>query len=159
MSNRIPDDVFEVVVSNAPLVSIDLLIKRKDEPYSYLLGRRNNEPAKGTWFVPGGIIRKGELFEDAFKRISAAEVGEELDFENTALYGVYQHLYDKGKFDTQQHYIVIAVSVVMPSKWDPNVLSADDQHGEFKWWKTGEMLKSSMVHKNTKAYFDGRPVV
>jgi hypothetical protein len=40
----------------APLVSIDLIIR--DNADRVLLGLRNNEPAKGYFFVPGGIILK-----------------------------------------------------------------------------------------------------
>ena len=33
------------------------------------MGWRENEPAKGTWFVPGGHHRKDEKIADAFDRI------------------------------------------------------------------------------------------
>jgi colanic acid biosynthesis protein WcaH len=36
-----------------------------------------NEPAKGKYFVPGGVIRKNETMQDAFARILKAEVGIE----------------------------------------------------------------------------------
>ncbi len=47
---------FATVVRSTPLVSIDLLVEnRRGE---YLLGRRNNRPAQGFWFVPGAGFRK-----------------------------------------------------------------------------------------------------
>jgi len=49
------------------LVSIDLIIRNaRDE---VLLGLRSNEPAKGFYFVPGGMIRKGERLGEAFASI------------------------------------------------------------------------------------------
>lgn len=47
---------FETVVASTPLISIDLLVKNKKG--EYLLGLRNNRPAQGYWFVPGGRIQK-----------------------------------------------------------------------------------------------------
>jgi 8-oxo-dGTP pyrophosphatase MutT (NUDIX family) len=55
------------VIRLAPLVAIDLIIRnRRGE---VLLGLRNNEPAKGCYFVPGGMIVKNERLTDAFTRI------------------------------------------------------------------------------------------
>ena len=60
-----PDD-FHSVVRLAPLVSIDLIIRNARG--EVLLGLRNNEPAKGFYFVPGGIILKQERLREAFTR-------------------------------------------------------------------------------------------
>jgi colanic acid biosynthesis protein WcaH len=49
-------DEFAQVVRNTPLVSIDLIIRDPDQ--YVLVGFRTNEPAKGKWFVPGGVVRK-----------------------------------------------------------------------------------------------------
>jgi len=65
-------DEFAQVVRNTPLVSIDLIIRDPDE--HVLVGLRTNEPAKGKWFVPGGVVRKYERLADAFARIFKAEL-------------------------------------------------------------------------------------
>ena len=52
------------VIRLAPLVAIDLIIR--DPQDRILLGLRNNEPAKGYFFVPGGIILKDEPLAEAF---------------------------------------------------------------------------------------------
>ena len=62
---------FISIVKNTPLVSIDLVIENKEG--EILLGWRNNQPAKGYWFVPGGRIRKDENFRKAFNRILKTE--------------------------------------------------------------------------------------
>ena len=61
-----PDD-FHSVVRLAPLVSIDFIIRNARG--EVLLGLRNNEPAKGFYCVPGGIILKQERLHEAFARI------------------------------------------------------------------------------------------
>jgi colanic acid biosynthesis protein WcaH len=61
------------VIRLAPLVAIDLIIRnRRGE---VLLELRNNEPAKGCYFVPGGMIVKNERLADAFARIAKNETG------------------------------------------------------------------------------------
>ncbi|WP_370701703.1 NUDIX domain-containing protein [Thauera phenylacetica] len=40
-----------------------------------LLGLRNNSPAKGWWFTPGGRIRKNEPLYDAQCRVAKDEIG------------------------------------------------------------------------------------
>ena len=72
--------VFTTVINSTPLVSIDLLIENTDG--KILLGYRNNRPAKGYWFVPGGRIQKGESMDDAFQRLTQSEIGEVFKREN-----------------------------------------------------------------------------
>ena len=66
------DSDINTVIRLAPLVSIDLIIR--DAADRILLGLRNNEPAKGYFFVPGGIILKDETLADAFTRIMQKEI-------------------------------------------------------------------------------------
>jgi hypothetical protein len=67
-----PQD-FERVVRCTPLVSIDIVVRSKDG--QVLLGRRKNEPARNSFFVPGDRITKNERLEAAFRRITLAELG------------------------------------------------------------------------------------
>ena len=62
---------FHTVVRLAPLVSVDLIIRNPQG--EILLGLRANEPAKGFYFVPGGIVLKHERLRDAFTRILKRE--------------------------------------------------------------------------------------
>jgi len=73
-------EVFECIIKNTPLISIDLIVKNKEG--KILLGKRKNRPAKGYYFVPGGRIFKNETIEQAFKNISKHELGLDLDIES-----------------------------------------------------------------------------
>ncbi len=42
---------FLTVVRSAPLVSVDMIVRDRDD--RVLLGLRANQPARGWWFVPG----------------------------------------------------------------------------------------------------------
>jgi colanic acid biosynthesis protein WcaH len=80
-------DEFAQVVRNTPLVSIDLIIRDPDR--RLLVELRTNEPAKGKWFVPGGVVRKYERLADAFARIVKAEIGLKASIDDAKFVGVY----------------------------------------------------------------------
>jgi colanic acid biosynthesis protein WcaH len=69
-------DVFLGVVDAAPLVAMDLVVVRGGT--EILLGLRNNRPAQGFWFVPGGRIRKNEAMQAALARVAHDELGLQL---------------------------------------------------------------------------------
>ena len=102
-------DEFVQVVRNTPLVAIDLIIRNPDQ--CVLVGLRTNEPAKGKWFVPGGVVRKYERLADAFARIVKTEVGLTASINEARFVGVYEHLYDNNVFGEEKfgtHYVVLA---------------------------------------------------
>jgi len=142
---------FLAVVEHAPLVSIDLLVRRADG--QVLLGKRTNEPAKGCWFVPGGRIQKNERLEAAFRRISLQELGQAFAWADGRFLGVFEHFYTTNfaeKPAVGTHYVVLAYELApagLPEKLP------SDQHGEFKWFEVDTLLNTELVHAHTKAYF------
>ena len=69
------DQIFKTVVDSAPLISIDILIKKGNK---ILLGKRINKPAQGYFFSIGGIINKNETIDNAMTRIALNELNIEL---------------------------------------------------------------------------------
>ena len=139
------------VVKNAPLVSIDLIVKNgRDE---ILLGLRKNEPAKDYWFVPGGRILKNERISQAFERITQEELGIKMPYEKAEFLGVFEHLYANNfteKEDFTTHYIVLAHQINIS---EDLIQPPKTQHREYKWLNRGSINKEEKVHPYTKAYF------
>lgn len=147
---------FITVVEAAPLVSLDILMIRGG--CEVLLGLRNNRPAQGFWFVPGGRILKNETINQAFLRIAKKELGLEVLGKNSQLnvsfYGSYEHFYDDcfaGDVGVSTHYVVLAHKVDVPE--NTPLPASDEQHIAFKWWSIQEALQSKEVHQYTKNYF------
>lgn len=142
---------FRHAIASVPLVSVDLLVVRDGH---LLLGRRRDEPARGTWFVPGGRIRRGEPIAEALQRIWRAEMlGESAD-ESPRLIGAYEHFYERC-FDgsaTATHYVVLAYRVTPAS----DVMLKPDSH-DAQWWapidESAAEHGSCPVHPNASAYF------
>jgi colanic acid biosynthesis protein WcaH len=154
--SHLSTEEFIEVVKNAPLISIDLIIENPEG--GILLGWRNNLPAKGYWFVPGGRIRKDERFEEAFRRIAYDETGLKVNVEETDFLGIYQHIYPGENFSGDPsfgtHYIVIAYRIKLNSS--PETLPKD-QHADYWWASVDEILDNPNVHINTQNYFNGYP--
>lgn len=125
----------------------------RDPDQHVLVGLRTNEPAKGKWFVPGGVIRKYERLADAFARIVKAEVGLEASIDDARFVGVYEHLYDSNAFGKEEfgtHYVVLAHELNLDHQ--PPIVG-DQQHSRFRWMTSAELTSSPDVHQNTRAYF------
>lgn len=154
--NNLSYEAFRHIVKDTPLISIDLIIENPEG--EILLGWRNNSPAKGFWFVPGGRIQKDEDFKEAFKRIAKAETGLEFILEESFFLGVYQHIYPHDNFAGDisfgTHYVVIAFRIKLNEKITG---LPKEQHSDYWWAAIDNLLADPKVHVNTKNYFNGFP--
>ena len=139
------------IIEATPLVSIDLVIRNPSN--KVLLGKRNNRPAMGYWFVPGGRIFKNETINQALKRISEVELGQDLSTKAPSLLGAYDHIYEDNFLNVKginTHYVALAFVIALQQEID---VKSDEQHTELKWWEVDKLLQDQTVHQNTKVYF------
>lgn len=146
------------VVQRTPLISIDLIVTNACN--EVLLGWRNNKPAQDCWFVPGGVVRKGESLQQAFERTVQDELGVKLNVDRAALFtGVYEHHYadnfaDLPSFGT--HYVVLAHRLNAQHHC-PELQGSFElpkaQHQRYTWMPVDALLSNPRVHEYTKAYF------
>ena len=145
----VDNDIFHTIVNHTPLISIDFIVKDKDE--RILLGKRRNKPAQGFYFTLGGRIYKNETISNALKRIAVMELGIELK-EEPKFIGVFEHFYQDSIFDeTSTHYINFGYEVKFSSLQNP----PKEQHMEYQWFQLDELLQSNTVHTYVKDYFKG----
>ena len=147
------DDDFKAVIGNTPLISIDLIVRNANA--EVLLGERQNRPAQGFWFVPGGRVRKNETLDDAFLRLTEEELGLVIARQDAKWLGVYQHFYTDSVFGEgddapSTHYIVLAYEIDQLSQME---MTQNQQHHAFQWWNEEKLLNSQDVHRYTKDYF------
>ncbi|HFP9333021.1 TPA: GDP-mannose mannosyl hydrolase [Raoultella planticola] len=144
------DNTFKNVIKNTPLISIDLIIQ--NEKSEYLVGKRNNRPARGFWFVPGGRIQKDESLDNGFARLTNNEIGIERMRNESIFLGIFEHFYDDNFYDSafSTHYIVLAYKISIISN---GFVFPHDQHNEYQWMSVDEILNNDLVHVNTKTYF------
>ena len=146
-------NTFRTVVASTPLVSIDLLVQ--DSEGKILLGHRTNRPAKDYWFAPGGRVLKNESLDQAFIRISKAELGRAFKREGAKLLGIYEHFYHDSSFGAHgdapdTHYVVLGYLLKIK---EPSCLApTPEQHDCYRWWSASQIEVSTEVHKNTRAF-------
>jgi colanic acid biosynthesis protein WcaH len=148
---RLEPGDFARIIQMAPLVAIDVVVRSPDG--CVLVGRRNNEPARGFFFVPGGRITKNEPRAAAFRRITRAELGREMSIDGARLLGVYDHIYPANALEIPgfgTHYVTLGYELAGP--FQPDALPRD-QHAEYAWMSVDDLLANPEVHDNTKAYF------
>ncbi|MDR3413722.1 MAG: GDP-mannose mannosyl hydrolase [Formivibrio sp.] len=148
----LPFENFLQVVANAPLVSMDLIIE--NQRGEVLVGLRNNEPAAGFWFVPGGRVLKDERLDQAFLRISRNELGVDICRQYAESLGVYEHFYDTNAgsapgFGT--HYVVLAYRLRMDA--ETLHLPIGEQHEQYRWILQEQAREDTTIHPYSRAYF------
>jgi len=140
------DQIFKIVVDSAPLVSIDILLKRNNK---VLLGKRVNKPAQGYFFSMGGRINKNETIDSAMNRIAKDELNIELK-TTPKFIGVFEHFYDDSIYENiSTHY----VNLVYECQVEEIIDLPTEQHSEYKWFTVSELLESKRVHKYVKNCF------
>ena len=144
------DNTFKNVIKNTPLISIDLIIQ--NEKSEYLVGKRNNRPARGFWFVPGGRIQKDESLDNGFSRLTKNEIGISRVRNESIFIGIFEHFYDDNFYDStfSTHYVVLAYKISIIAH---GLVFPHDQHNEYQWMSVDEILNNDSVNVNTKAYF------
>lgn len=150
---RLPLNEFMQVVERTPLVAIDLIIQ--NSAGQILLGWRNNEPAAGFWFVPGGRVQKNETLDQAFLRLTQAELGVALPRNQAAWQGVYEHFYASNAGRVEgfgTHYVVLAHRLQLDE--GRMALPLGEQHAKYRWASPAEILQDAAVHFHSQAYFE-----
>ncbi len=63
---------FRSIYSKVPRLTVEIIVKSKE---GVLLTKREIEPYKGSWHLPGGTVYLGEKLADAVARVAKKELG------------------------------------------------------------------------------------
>ena len=72
---------------------------------SVLLAKRGQEPAKGTWSLPGGAVEIGEKLIDALKREIREEIG--IEIQVGGLIRVLDRIVRDEERRIRYHYVIV----------------------------------------------------
>jgi ADP-ribose pyrophosphatase YjhB (NUDIX family) len=70
-----------------------------------LLVERGQEPLKGYWSLPGGILETGETLAQGIRREVLEETG--IDIEPLSIFEVFERIMPDGEGKTEYHYVLI----------------------------------------------------
>ncbi len=128
-----------------PSVTVDTVIFTiHQEELKALLVKRDVEPFKGMWAIPGGFIKMDESLEESAKR--------ELE-EETGVKDVYlEQLYTFGNPKRDPRGRVITVSYIALINSEKIKLSASTDVSEAEWFSVSKLPKLSFDHKEILEY-------
>ncbi|MCP8308498.1 MAG: NUDIX hydrolase [archaeon] len=119
-----------------PMVGVGAFIKKND---SVLLVKREHEPGKGKWSLPGGLVNLGEKIRDAIKREVEEEVGLKVDVVN--IVDVFDSVEYDGKCRVHFHYVIIGFMV----KPVGGKVRGSKEASQVKWFKAEELKDLEMT--------------
>ncbi len=122
MNGFLPLEQYKQMLDLMVIPCVDVIAKYKKQ---FVLIKRENEPAKGQWWLPGGRIFKGETIAEAGKR----KLKEETKLTGTIVktVGPYETQFKEAPFGIKSGVHSINVVLVMNIK-DITSLSADKDH-------------------------------
>lgn len=128
----IEDEMFRAIVEKMPIPTVDAIVLDGDR---FLLLKRNNSPAKGEWWLPGGRVRRGESLEEAVKR----EVLEETGLRCRVLrqVGVINQIFP-------ECHIISIYHLVEPASLD---VKLNTEHSGYRW--VSELPQDSHIYLRT----------
>ncbi len=116
-----------------PKVTVDAVIIREER---ILLIKRNKNPFKNKWALPGGFVEYGEKVEDAIIREVLEETG--LKVEIKKLFGVYSN---PGR-DPRGH----TITIVYLTNVIGGELKSDDDTCDAKFFELEKLPKLAFDH-------------
>jgi ADP-ribose pyrophosphatase YjhB (NUDIX family) len=113
-----------------PVVGIGVVIASQGK---IMLTQRGNEPSKGKWTIPGGLVELGESITTAVIREAKEETC--LDVENPRLIDVVDNvdLDESGK--VKYHYVIVDYFVTVKG----GTLSAASDAADLRWVRLDEV--------------------
>ena len=124
-----------------PVVGVGAIIVSEGK---ILLEKRKNEPSRGKWSIPGGLVELGESVEQAVIREVKEETG--LDVEAPRLIDVVDNISSDAKGKVKYHYVIVDYLVNIRGGLPKAASDAD----ELKWVPLSEVEEYDL----TKSFRD-----
>ena len=124
-----------------PIVGVGAFIKKDD---SVLLLKREHEPSKGEWSLPGGLVNLGERIEDAIKREVEEEVGLKVDV--VSIIDVFDSIEYDGKGRVRFHYVIVGF-MVEPIGGE---VRGSEEASQVRWFNVDELKDLEMTSTTRK---------
>ncbi len=97
--------LYQQIIKSVPILCIDLIVIHKKK---YLLIKRNENPLKNEWWVPGGRVLSGETIEETAKRKLEQEVGIKID-TGMQIHAIYEDFFDESSMGSHLYHTLSIV--------------------------------------------------
>lgn len=117
-------------MTTGPVVAVGAIVIDKG---AILLVKRDREPAKGLWSLPGGRVEVGESLREALVREVREETGIEVDVDG--MIGTAERIVRNDEGDIAFHYVILDYVCTARSV----DIKAGDDAAEVRWVPVGEI--------------------
>jgi 8-oxo-dGTP diphosphatase len=117
-------------VTTGPVCAVGAIVIDKG---AILLVKRDREPAKGQWSLPGGRVERGESLREAVVREVREETGIDVDVDG--LIGIAERIVRDDDGDIEFHYVILDYIATSRSA----AVKAGDDVSDARWVPVGEM--------------------
>ena len=134
---KIPESLYSQIIRMMPIACVDLLVA--NEADEILLVKRNNHPAKGHWWFPGGRIWFGETRRAAVRR----KLKEECQLRAATItdLGTYDVILDRPDTGSISHGVTSLYQVGVENH---QALCLDQQSCNAQWKAAPKWLKEQL---------------
>ncbi|MEX2557227.1 MAG: NUDIX hydrolase [Actinomycetota bacterium] len=117
-------------MTTGPFCAVGAIVVDKG---ALLLIKRNREPARGQWSLPGGRVELGETLREALVREVREETGVDVDVDG--LIGVAERIVRDDEGAIEYHYVILDYVCTARS----TVVKAGDDAADARWVPVGEL--------------------
>lgn len=117
-------------MTSGPFCAVGAIVLDKG---ALLLVKRDREPARGQWSLPGGRVEPGETLREAIVREVREETGIEIDVDG--LIGVAERIVRDDEGAIEYHYVILDYLCVARST---DIRPGDDA-SDARWVPVGEL--------------------
>jgi len=111
-----------------------------------LLEKRKNEPGKGKWSIPGGLVELGEGVEQTVMREVMEETG--LEVEEPSIIDIVDNITRDENGEIRYHFVIVDYFV----KLKGGMLKAQSDAEELRWTTFDEVEKYDLT-KTFREFF------
>ena len=122
-------DEYRRIMETMPVVCVDCVVR--NEKGEFLLIKRDNEPLKGEYWVPGGRLHRNERLEEAVHRKMREELGIRVEIVENL--GFFEEFFDKTAQDAEGGFHAVSfLYLVRPLE---ESIKLDCQSSDWGWFK------------------------
>ena len=132
-----------------PIPTVDILFVNSQN--QILLGKRNNEPLIGVYYIPGGRVNKWEYSLDTAKRKAKEELGIDIDIFRLQFVGVYDDIFENSTFEgISTHCIPVTYLYRLNFDEEKNLSLGDSQHSDLRFFSLDDPSLHEMVEMRVR---------
>lgn len=152
----IETELYKKILWCIPIPTVDIIFLNSQK--QILLGKRNNEPLIGVYYIPGGRINKWETTIYAARRKAKEEMGLDIDTSRLQFIGaVYDDIFENSAFElVTTHCIPITYVYTLDKKEESQLSLWDNQHSDFRFFSLDDSVLHELVKlriKDLKKYY------